>query len=104
MSHTSFRCTRQRILVITSAVVCSLFDGRAISATTASDAASGTAYAAESGGAWKGLYPTADENPPGTDNGGSGFNTWDFFGGFHQPQYSPYGRLNHFIAGVDFPT
>ena len=73
-------------------------------AIVASDAASNVAYAAESGGAWKGLYPTAGENPPGTDNGGDGLMPWDFFGGFHQPQYSPYGNLNHFIAGVDFAT
>jgi hypothetical protein len=77
---------------------------RAWGSVVAADNASNSAYAAESGGAWKGLYPTADENPPGMDNGGSGFNAWDFFGGFHQPQYSPYGRLNHFIAGVDFAT
>jgi hypothetical protein len=70
----------------------------------AADNVSDVAYGAETGGAWKGLYPTADENPPGMDNGGSGFDAWDFYGGFHQPQYSPYGRLNHFIAGDDFAT
>ena len=42
------------------------------------------------------------ENPPGSDNGGFGFGTWNFAGGFQQPQYSPYGSLNHFIDGVDF--
>jgi hypothetical protein len=78
---------------------------KVMGAVVAADSASNSSYAAESGGAWKGLYPTADENPPGMDNGGTSFNAWDFFGGFHQPQYSPYGRLNHFIAGVDFaPT
>src|SRR5262249_47660361 len=60
------------------------------------------AYAAEAGGAWKGLNPTPDENPPGMDDGGFGFEPWDFFGGYHYPAMSPYGRLNHFIDGVDF--
>src|SRR4051812_38524046 len=71
-------------------------------ATIASDIASNAAYAAESGGAWKGLNPTADENPAGSDDGGIGFQVWDFSGGFHYPTQSPYGRLNHFIDGVDF--
>ena len=74
----------------------------AIGATVATDGAANTAYAFDATGAWKGLNPTTGENPPGTDNGGSGFNTWNFAGGYQQPQYSPYGDLNHFIDGVDF--
>jgi len=74
----------------------------ACAATVASDAASNPAYSAETGGAWKGLTPTADENPLGSDDGGVGFQAWDFAGGFHYPNQSPYGRLNHFIDGVDF--
>jgi hypothetical protein len=76
-------------------------DGAA-AANLASDAASDSAYAGETGGAWKGLNSSADENPPGADDGGIGFNAWDFSGGFHYPNQSPYGRLNHFIDGVDF--
>jgi hypothetical protein len=74
----------------------------ATAATVASDAASNAAYTSEVGGAWKGVNPTADENPPGADNGGFGFQPWDFSGGFHYPSQSPYGRLNHFINGIDF--
>lgn len=70
----------------------------------ASDNALNTPYAADVTGAWKGLNPTSTENPPGTDNGGFGFTMWDFAGGYHQSLYSPYGRLNHFIDGVDFAT
>jgi hypothetical protein len=70
--------------------------------TAALDKASNSAYASDPTGAWKGLNPTSGENPPGNDNGGFGFLTWDFAGGFQQPQYSPYGNLNHFIDGVDF--
>jgi hypothetical protein len=79
-----------------------LFAVRAVSATTASDTAANQAYSADATGAWKGLNSTTGENPPGTDNGGFGFQTWNFAGGFQQPQYSPYGDLNHFIDGVDF--
>src|SRR5262245_65227460 len=68
----------------------------------ASDSASDSAYAADLGGAWKGLNSSPDENPAGTDNGGFGFGAWDFAGGYHARQYSPYDRLNHFIDGVDF--
>jgi hypothetical protein len=68
----------------------------------AADSASDPSYAAETGGAWKGLNPAAGENPPGADNGGSGFQPWNFAGGFHYPADSPYGELNHFIDGVDF--
>src|SRR3954467_15282069 len=68
----------------------------------AADDAANIAYAAETGGAWKGLNPTSTENPPGTDNGGYGFQAWDFAGGFHDSALSPYGNLNHFIDGVDF--
>jgi hypothetical protein len=71
-------------------------------AVIASDAAGDAAYAAEADGAWKGENPTPDENPPGADNGGAGFRPWDFSGGYHYPSQSPYGRLNHFIDGVDF--
>lgn len=71
-------------------------------ATVATDVASNAAYSSEVGGAWKGANPSADENPPGADNGGFGFHPWDFSGGFHYPSQSPYGRLNHFIDGVDF--
>jgi hypothetical protein len=75
---------------------------QAVCSTTALDNAFNPAYASDATGAWKGLNPTGDENPPGTDNGGFGFGTWNFAGGFQQPQYSPYGNLNHFIDGVDF--
>jgi hypothetical protein len=71
-------------------------------AVVAADAASDPAYNAETGGAWKGLNPTPEENPPGNDDGGVGLEAWDFRGGFHYPAHSPYGRLNHFIDGVDF--
>ena len=70
----------------------------------ASDSASDPAYAADLTGAWKGLNSTTGENPVGNDNGGFGFNPWDFAGGFHEPAWSPYGELNHFIDGVDFPS
>jgi hypothetical protein len=75
-----------------------------LAATAASDAASNAAYASEAGGAWKGQNPTSGENPPGADDGGAGFKAWNFAGGFHYPQQSPYGPLNHFINGVDFPA
>jgi hypothetical protein len=68
----------------------------------AADQASNSAYGAEAGGAWKGVQPTAGENPPGSDNGGFGFMPWNFAGGYHDPTVSPYGNLNHFIDGVDF--
>jgi hypothetical protein len=70
--------------------------------TIALDHAQDVAYAAETGGAWKGLNPTSGENPPGMDNGGAGFDTWNFAGGYNDPLFSPYGNLNHFIDGVDF--
>ena len=54
-----------------------------ISAPVAADSASNIAYAPETGGAWKGLNSTAAENPPGSDNGGYGFQPWDFAGGYH---------------------
>jgi hypothetical protein len=72
--------------------------------TVAFDHAQDPAYAAEVGGAWKGLNSTTGENPPGTDNGGTGFLTWNFAGGYQQSQFSPYGDLNHFVDGVDFPA
>jgi hypothetical protein len=72
--------------------------------TRASDSASELAYSAESDGAWKGTNPTPEENPPGMDNGGFGFEPWNFIGGYHEPTVSPYGNLNHFIDGVDFSS
>jgi hypothetical protein len=72
------------------------------STTVALDNAANSAYAEDPTGAWKGLNPTEGENPPGMDNGGFGFQPWDFRGGYHNPQQSPYGNLNHFIDGVDF--
>jgi hypothetical protein len=60
----------------------------------------------EADGAWKGQYPNNDQheaNPPGNDNGGTGFEAWRFSGGFHLDD-GPYGAVNHFIDGVDFPT
>jgi hypothetical protein len=71
--------------------------------TIAFDSASDPAYAAEPDGAWKGQGGGAEENPPGDDNGGTGFLPWLFGGGFHLDG-GPYGLLNHFIDGVDFPT
>ncbi|MCO6044729.1 hypothetical protein NG895_12500 [Aeoliella sp. ICT_H6.2] len=68
----------------------------------ASDHAVDVAYAYNPDGSWLGLNPTAGENPPGDDNGGTGFGPWDFAGGYHLPAVSPYGRLNHFIDGLDF--
>jgi hypothetical protein len=65
---------------------------RAWSATKAQDNAANAAYAAEVDGAWK-----------ETDNGGSGFLPWSFSGGFSTGG-GPYGALNHFIDGVDFPS
>jgi len=86
-------------------VVCGiLVPSKVWSTTLASDNAANSPYAAEAGGAWKGLDSTPGENPPGTDNGGFGFQPWDFSGGYHQPEFSPYGELNHFIDGVDFPA
>jgi hypothetical protein len=83
-------------------IVFSHAGGNAFAALAASDAASNPAYATEAGGAWKGLNPTANENPPGADDGGFGFEPWNFRGGQHAAAQSPYGRLNHFIDGVDF--
>ncbi len=74
----------------------------ASAALAASDAATNPAYAAEAGGAWKGLNPTANENPLGADDGGFGFEPWNFRGGQHAAAQTPYGRLNHFIDGADF--
>ena len=68
----------------------------------AADQASNSPYSTEAEGAWKGLQPSAGENPPGTDNGGYGFLPWNFAGGHHDPTASPYGSLDHFIDGVDF--
>ena len=89
------RCSRSRALF-------SALSPDASAALAASDAASNPGYAAEAGGAWKGLNPTANENPPGADDGGFGFEPWNFRGGQHAAAQSPYGRLNHFIDGVDF--
>ncbi len=78
-------------------------------AVKAQDAAANAAYAAEADGAWKGENSGADENPPGTDNGGTGFLPWSFTGGYNPIPEDPlppnaYGTLNHFIDGVDFPS
>src|SRR5437870_1802167 len=59
-------------------VLVSCLGVRSVSAVTvAYDHAQDAAYAAETGGAWKGLNSTTGENPPGTDNGGAGFLTWN---------------------------
>jgi hypothetical protein len=79
-----------------------LADGEARGAVVAADAANDPAYAAENGGAWKGTNPSIGENLPGMDDGGFGFQPWNFADGYHYPDYSPYGNLNHFIDGVDF--
>lgn len=72
-------------------------------APVASDSALDAAYEFDQVASWQGLNALASlENPPGTDNGGYGFGIWDFAGGFHNPERSPYGELNHFIDGVDF--
>src|SRR5687767_8664928 len=76
----------------------------AYAAAPASDNAGNAAYDAEAGGAWKGANTTPEENPPGTDNGGKGLGVWDLSGTRHNSRFSPYGRLNHFIDGVDFPA
>ena len=89
------------VLLFPAAIAFGVSD-EAFAVVLAMDSASDAAYGAEVGGAWKGVDPTDDENPPGTDSGGFGFQPWDFSGGYHQSQYSPYGRLNHFIDGVDF--
>ena len=87
-------------------------------AVPASDSASDPAYAAEAGGAWKGQYNAGDpwafgQNPPGNDNGGFGFLPWNFTdgntavtaGGYNgDGTFAPYGRLNHYIDGVDLAT
>jgi hypothetical protein len=92
------------------------FESISVAAPVASDSASDPAYAAEAGGAWKAQYNAGDpyapgQNPPGTDNGGFGFQTWNFTdgsgtaGGYNDPgTLAPYGPLNHFIDGVDFAT
>ncbi len=85
--------------------LCLAITGRtsaSVAAVIANDVAANSAYSVQSGGAWKGTNPTAEENPAGNDNGGTGFKPWNFAGGFHYSQQSPYGRLNHFIDGVDF--
>jgi hypothetical protein len=62
-------------------------------AVKAQDNASNAAYAADVDGAWD----------DGDDVSGSGFLPWDFSGGFSTGG-GPYGALNHFIDGVDFPS
>jgi hypothetical protein len=89
-------------MALATALCCVSLSDAARAAVIAADAASDPAYAAEGGGAWKGTNPSADENPPGMDDGGFGFQPWNFAGGFHYPVQSPYGNLNHFIDGVDF--
>lgn len=84
--------------------VCGMLGDVARGEVVATDSASNAAYAADPSGAWLGLSSTAGENPVGSDNGGTGFQPWNFSGGYHIPTQSPYGRLNHFIDGVDFPA
>jgi len=70
----------------------------------AEDNASDAAYAFDAAGSWAGIDSSAGGGAPGpfgTDNGGTGFGTWEF-GGFHLPADSPYGDIAHFIDGVDF--
>jgi hypothetical protein len=95
-------CTYLTILLVTG--VSGVLTGRLLATTGAEDSASDLAYAADPTGAWKGLNSTIGENPPGNDNGGYGFGPWNFAGGYHDPDWSPYGALNHFIDGVDFPS
>jgi hypothetical protein len=92
----------KRSLQMLMCIAFSLIAASAYAALAASDAANNPAYSAEAGGAWKGLNPTANENLPGADDGGFGFEPWNFRGGQHAAAQSPYGRLNHFIDGVDF--
>lgn len=95
------RMIRKHLLVLVL-IACPLCQSTAFAAVIAIDSASDQAYTADVGGAWKGQYPTQGENPSGVDNGGFGFQPWDFRGGYHNPAISPYGNLNHFIDGVDF--
>src|SRR5687768_15619119 len=90
----------QRSLRLLACIPLCLVADCASAALAASDVASNPAYAAEAGGAWKGLNPTVNENPPGADDGGFGFEPWNFRRGQHAAAQSPYGRLNHFIDGV----
>jgi hypothetical protein len=92
----------RRFVAAVACIACLPTQAHVDAAIVAADNASHSAYSAEAGGAWKGLNPTADENPTGADDGGMGFEPWNFRGGFHYPANSPYGRLNHFIDGVDF--
>ena len=104
LAFSLFCCLNRRylaVLLFPPAIAYGLSD-KALAVTLAMDSATDVAYAIEDGSAWKGVDPTPDENPTGMDNGGIGFQPWDFSGGYHQPQFSPYGRLNHFIDGVDF--
>ncbi|HEX6961322.1 MAG TPA: hypothetical protein VF175_05600 [Lacipirellula sp.] len=93
---------RRRLSAIAFAILATFHAAAAPAGVIASDVASNSAYVAQSGGAWKGLNPMSEENPAGSDDGGFGFKPWNFAGGFHYSQQSPYGRLNHFIDGVDF--
>jgi hypothetical protein len=95
---------RHLVNALLIASICLLPSMPALAAVVAADTAANPTYGSEAGGAWKGLNPTANENPPGADDGGVGFEPWNFRGGFHYPAQSPYGRLNHFIDGVDFPS
>jgi hypothetical protein len=100
---------RLRLFAAAFAVVLMSFGSTCVAAP-ASDSASDPAYAAEAGGAWTGQYNAGDpweagQNPAGNDNGGFGFQTWKFNDGYNDNgSFAPYGRLNHFIDGVDFPT
>ena len=84
----------------------SLVSCRVAAEILAMDSASDPTYAAEAEGAWKGEYPNNDQfgqNPPGMDNGGTGFLPWSFSGGYDAGT-GPYGMTTHYIDGVDFPT
>jgi hypothetical protein len=99
------RIARQFCAVIISSFVVAVSTADVHAIIIAMDSASDAAYAFEADGAWKGENPGANQNPPGNDNGGIGFLPWDFVadGSFHEGN-EPYGVLNHFIDGVDFPT
>jgi hypothetical protein len=96
--------TRRVLQVLLGTILATVASASCFAAIKASDNASNSAYAANPGdGAWQGLNPSGDENPPGNDNGGTGFLPWDFGGGYHAID-GPYAQFNHFIDGVDFPA
>src|SRR5205814_1398285 len=86
---------RDSLLLLSALAVTLVVPRHSPGSVFALDNASDSAYAADATGAWKGTGSTDGENPPGSDNGGFGFHPWDFRGGYHNPQLSPYGNLNH---------